>query len=898
MIVYLLKSAACLSLLLLFYHLVLEKERMHNFNRFYLLGAILFSFLIPFYIIYTEPLPVEIIPTTYYTEALIDSEIGLQNIEPTYTIDYTKILMYLYGLISLILLIRFVRNVYKIAQKIALNQKVKYESATLVLVDDKIVPHTFWSYIFINKSDYFDEKIEDELFTHELTHVTQKHTFDVVLLEILLAVFWINPMFFFIKKAIQLNHEYLADENVIHQHKNTFQYQHLLLNKAAWKNEYYLASNLNYLVTKKRLKMMTIQSSPLKILLKKLAVIPLLAGFTFLFAERVEAQEVIQEEKEVPVETIVEQVSKNELDYSKNKLYQEYVYSLGKVIYKNKNGKEVLKKYSELTEEEKKKLVPPPPLKSKKKVPSQKLIEQLKDGKKYALWIDGKEVKNQVLENYKNSDFYGYFVSFVHKNARSKKFPQEYQAHLDTKQYFELQNKQRVERFLKYLKEKHNIEEIEEEAKPDIIKIKEKKKSNLPSSNGSKQSILNTNFSKKLAEINKLKMSYTDKINSGFKNINGTIFYFVSINGVNKYYNKKGKLADKNGNQISNKKAKASEIMPDRYVRKVYYKDAVFCEFIDDKPKSEKEQIKGLEELEQLVKKENKAYSIEKYLKINELYEFSRRKKPHYVNSDRKRQEKLEEQFSLLGTLYFKLSKEDKKKTKRPIHPHDPYFKLRKNNKIFYKLRSELTEEDKLLIPPPPPVPNASKEEILKAKKAYKEWEKKTGNKVLPPPPPISPLDQIIKMAKNEAQFYFEGKEITSDEAISLIKKNKKLHIHSESTDFNAYKVWISRKEIKKNNALSNFDIKMSKNSTNITLTCENGCKWKKLEFKLNEGKNQIIDEFGMTNEKRKKSSFVFDISYKSNRVNLKGYKGTAWKGLGFTIKNYSKIDQFGVRTH
>ncbi len=58
-------------------------------------------------------------------------------------------------------------------------------------------------------------------------------------------------MFFFIKKAIQLNHEFLADEKVINQHKNTFQYQYLLLNKAAWKNEYYLASNLNYSLTKK-----------------------------------------------------------------------------------------------------------------------------------------------------------------------------------------------------------------------------------------------------------------------------------------------------------------------------------------------------------------------------------------------------------------------------------------------------------------------------------------------------------------------------------------------------------------------------------------------------------------------------------------------------------------------
>ena len=51
---YLLKSGLCLALLLAFYHLVLEKEKMHRFNRFYLLGSVLFSFIAPSVIIYIE----------------------------------------------------------------------------------------------------------------------------------------------------------------------------------------------------------------------------------------------------------------------------------------------------------------------------------------------------------------------------------------------------------------------------------------------------------------------------------------------------------------------------------------------------------------------------------------------------------------------------------------------------------------------------------------------------------------------------------------------------------------------------------------------------------------------------------------------------------------------------
>jgi bla regulator protein BlaR1 len=455
MIPYFLKSATCLALLLVFYHFILEKEKMHTFNRFYLLIGVIVSLIIPF--------------ATLTVEVPAISTSGITTFEPTFTteetlpilveekIDYIKYIFGVYAIISILLFFRFGRNLFKIIQKIRLHTQIKLEKASLVLVDDPILPHTFWNFIFINKTDYKNGKIEEELFTHELTHVTQKHTIDVLLIEFLQAIFWINPLFIFLKKAMQLNHEFLADENVINQHKNTFHYQHILVNKAAWNNEYYLASNLNYSLTKKRLKMMTTQSSQTKIWLKKLAVIPLLAGFVFLFAERVEAQE--NEE----ITEIVEDVSFKKGDLSETEIYQEYFHSKGLFMFKDKNSKQISKKYNELTIEEKKRIIPPPPLKSKKKIPTQELIEKLKDGKEYAVWIDGKVVKNDVLNNYQASDFSSHFVSFIYKNARSKRFPQEHQAHLETTKYFNDLNKKKAKAFTDYLKDKYQIEEIIEE---------------------------------------------------------------------------------------------------------------------------------------------------------------------------------------------------------------------------------------------------------------------------------------------------------------------------------------------------------------------------------------------------------------------------------------------------
>lgn len=352
MVTYLIKSGLCLALLLAFYHLILEREKMHQFNRFYLLGSVLFSFLAPLYTIYIEIVP----PTSeILTPMIIDNNITMEIVPlETEEINYTQYLLTVYAIIALILLVRFTKNLTTIFLKIKQHQKIKKEKATLVLVDDTISPHTFWNYIFINKEEYYSDKIETELYTHELTHALQKHTLDILLIEFLQIIFWINPTFIFLKKAIKLNHEFLADNEVIITHKNTTEYQYLLLNRAAWNNEYYLASNLNYLLTKKRLLMMTKQSSRTKILLKKLAVTPLLAGFTFLFAERVEAQK--KDIDKAPVSIQVKNGAKN----LKGESSEETL-----VVYTYEDGSTIQKKYDDLTLEEKQQLPPPPPPKKR-----------------------------------------------------------------------------------------------------------------------------------------------------------------------------------------------------------------------------------------------------------------------------------------------------------------------------------------------------------------------------------------------------------------------------------------------------------------------------------------------------------------------------------------------------
>ena len=287
MIAYLVKSGLCLAILLAFYHLVLEREKMHQFNRFYLLGSVLFSFLVPFVIIYVEADPVLAEEITKANANIISIT---ENSVDANTWGFTEYAIITYLSITFLMLLRFIKSLIDILLKIRQNQIISYKKAKLVLVNDDILPHTFWNFIFISKEEYLSKKVEKELFTHELTHVTQRHTLDVLIIEALQIVLWFNPFFYPLKKAIQLNHEFLADDKVIASHQDIPKYQYLLLDKAAWKNTYYLASNLNYSLTKKRLLMMKTQNSKSTILWKKLAIIPLVGGLIFLFADRVEAQ--------------------------------------------------------------------------------------------------------------------------------------------------------------------------------------------------------------------------------------------------------------------------------------------------------------------------------------------------------------------------------------------------------------------------------------------------------------------------------------------------------------------------------------------------------------------------------------------------------------------------------
>lgn len=307
---YLLKSILCLLLLLLFYRLILQREVLYQFNRFFLLAAIVASFLIPLLTIEVkQEVPVEpFVISEYktenpYLESIIQEDEGIQlnSTIPDQTkkveIPWITILWGVYFLGMIIFLLRFIRNIYRIQNQIRTNPKIVYRQENLVLLKQSISPFSFLKYIFYPKEPFEKEGMPEAIFLHEQCHVHQKHSWDTLFVEALLVLLWFHPGLYLARMAIRLNHEFIADQQVVKK-MPVSDYQNLLLTILSGRQSFALGSNLNFSLTKKRFDMMKKSSNPGIKILKLTSLVVFLGAMIWLFAEKTVVSSLAQESVE------------------------------------------------------------------------------------------------------------------------------------------------------------------------------------------------------------------------------------------------------------------------------------------------------------------------------------------------------------------------------------------------------------------------------------------------------------------------------------------------------------------------------------------------------------------------------------------------------------------------
>ena len=279
---FIINFSICLFSLWLVYKLLLENTSWHTFKRFYLLGSLLVSGVIPFLVVRTVMIPSvtnSLVPAPAMETAAATGTIeGLETVavHTDFVMNWDDVLLAVYLTGVLIMGIRFGRNLYRLRIKTT-DQLDRYESYTLVLRTFVEVPHSFFNRIYASITDYKKGAIPDSVLQHEKAHLDQKHSWDILLLELLIVAMWFNPLLYLIKYSIKLNHEFLADQVVLANGVATKTYQETLLAYAANSQKRVLANTFNFPTIKKRFTIMKTNTTTASGLLRSLAIVPVLA---------------------------------------------------------------------------------------------------------------------------------------------------------------------------------------------------------------------------------------------------------------------------------------------------------------------------------------------------------------------------------------------------------------------------------------------------------------------------------------------------------------------------------------------------------------------------------------------------------------------------------------------
>ncbi|MEX2379832.1 MAG: M56 family metallopeptidase [Vicingaceae bacterium] len=258
---YFIHSTLILGVAYIIYRLLLRNTHAFHFNRFYLLTTFILALSLP--LIEFEIISNQSINIPFNQSASLEKEIT----EPQHQLTSIEVVdqqqspffsfqnIYLLGLSLLGL--RFVFrlfHLYRLSQK----KHIKRNGMRFIQTQENSV-FSFFNCIFVPEKAFQEEQISTELIEHEKVHAKEMHSLDHILVEIGILIAWLNPVVWLMKKAIEENHEFIADEKAA---SNKVIYCKILLNASSGKY-HPLSSGFSYKSLKKRIQMIN-QDKPSK----------------------------------------------------------------------------------------------------------------------------------------------------------------------------------------------------------------------------------------------------------------------------------------------------------------------------------------------------------------------------------------------------------------------------------------------------------------------------------------------------------------------------------------------------------------------------------------------------------------------------------------------------------
>jgi hypothetical protein len=285
---YLFESSICLIVLYAFYYFFLRKETFFQLNRIYLLSSPFLALTIPIINIdlsaLEAPAQYPILYPLVANANAAQTQFWTQMNEPTpaFQLTLADFLFGLYLVGALFMAVRLIIGLYRLFRIIRRSQRAQLDRYTLVETDPSIPAASFFSYIFWNQNTITDEK--RIILEHEMVHVRQRHSIDVLLMEFWVILKWFNPLIYWFRNSLRETHEYIADHYMSRQMGSAYRYASFLATQVHLSDSCHPLANNFAAMIRKRLKMLARGQSSQWRTAKYFTAFPLIATLLLLFS--------------------------------------------------------------------------------------------------------------------------------------------------------------------------------------------------------------------------------------------------------------------------------------------------------------------------------------------------------------------------------------------------------------------------------------------------------------------------------------------------------------------------------------------------------------------------------------------------------------------------------------
>ena len=306
LLIYQIKVGICLIAFYLLWKLLLSRETFHRFNRVALLVVMALALVLPWMKLSLD-VSTPVAGGMVMLEEMIVTPAGAvqsQQVTQTWSVINIANVFYFIGVVLvLVWLLHSQWSLHRLLKKGRREQMP--DGITLHVVPGDQTPFSYFRHIVINEQDYRDNP--REILTHEHAHISLRHSWDVLFVELVKLFQWWNPAAWLLCRELKQVHEYEADMAVLNQGVDAKQYQLLLIRKSVGDQLFSMANNFNYQSLKKRIRMMSMNKSSRWKTLRALAVVPVIALALLAFAntKSVAAVVVNQQAKVTPTSRIV-----------------------------------------------------------------------------------------------------------------------------------------------------------------------------------------------------------------------------------------------------------------------------------------------------------------------------------------------------------------------------------------------------------------------------------------------------------------------------------------------------------------------------------------------------------------------------------------------------------------